>query len=131
MQRSAFSAVDCVNAEIGNFLSPCRNATICLRHTRKMQKCEWALSVFNGYIQTEARVYVCIIDGLVITIDVFLLGSMFSSYIIFRFDHPLFLLFGFSMQLTVNKIDDDGTRTADLSCVRRDQLSHNHWPICC
>ena len=37
MQRSAFSAVGCINAEIGNILIPSRNATICHRRTRKMQ----------------------------------------------------------------------------------------------
>ena len=36
-QRSADSAVDCVNAEIGIFLSLRSNATICRRCTRKMQ----------------------------------------------------------------------------------------------
>ena len=37
LQRSADSAVDCVNAEIGIFLSLRSNATICRRRTRKMQ----------------------------------------------------------------------------------------------
>ena len=36
MQGSVFSAVDCVNAEIGNFLSPFGNATICHRSMQKM-----------------------------------------------------------------------------------------------
>ena len=44
MQRSAFSTVGCVNAKIGNFLSPSGNATVCRRHTRKTQQCEWALN---------------------------------------------------------------------------------------
>ena len=37
LQRSADSAVDCVNAEIGIFLSLRSNATICRRRTRKTQ----------------------------------------------------------------------------------------------
>ena len=36
-QRSADSAVDCVNAEIGIFLSLRSNTTICCRRMRKMQ----------------------------------------------------------------------------------------------
>ena len=36
-QRSADSAVDCVNAEIGIFLSLRSNATVCRRRTRKTQ----------------------------------------------------------------------------------------------
>ena len=34
-QWSAFSAVGCINAEIGNFLYPCRNATVSHRSIRK------------------------------------------------------------------------------------------------
>ena len=33
LQWAAFSAVGCINTEIENFLSPCRNTTICRRHT--------------------------------------------------------------------------------------------------
>ena len=36
-QRSADSAVDCINAEIGIFLSLRSIATVCRRRTRKMQ----------------------------------------------------------------------------------------------
>ena len=36
-QQSAFSAVGCVNTEIGNFLSPFRNATVCPRCMWKTQ----------------------------------------------------------------------------------------------
>ena len=37
LQRSADSAVDCVNTEIGIFLSLRSNTTVCHRRTRKMQ----------------------------------------------------------------------------------------------
>ena len=36
-KQSAFSTVDCVNAEVEKFLSLCRNATVCCRYTQKMQ----------------------------------------------------------------------------------------------
>ena len=105
-QRTADSAVDCINTEIGIFLSLCINATICLIQQRQMQLCDWAWNILSLGVTTisiqstlgtpvlrlnRKWLRTCFLNGPFLASFLLLFGHYnFYSNIMWRNVHPVF-----------------------------------------